>query len=163
MTGFREFKIVTRSPGETKDLAGRLAPNLLRGDVISLVGDLGAGKTVFVQGLAESLGVRERVTSPTFTIIKEYSNGFRLYHFDVYRLESPAELVDLGYEEYFYDDGVSVIEWGNRMASLFPPEYLEIQFELAGEDKREVTFTPKGRRWEEVLGKLFSGLKKEVE
>ncbi|MCL4499042.1 MAG: tRNA (adenosine(37)-N6)-threonylcarbamoyltransferase complex ATPase subunit type 1 TsaE [Chloroflexi bacterium] len=154
-----EYKVVTRSVEETKALAERLALILEKGDVISLTGDLGAGKTAFVQGLAEGLGVERRVTSPTFPIIKEYSGRIPLYHFDVYRLTSPAELVDLGYEEYFYDDGACVLEWGDRVSELFPPDYLEVLFERAGEDMREIAFIPRGDRWEERMRDLFGRLR----
>ncbi|MHB0976440.1 MAG: tRNA (adenosine(37)-N6)-threonylcarbamoyltransferase complex ATPase subunit type 1 TsaE [Candidatus Aquicultorales bacterium] len=156
-----DYEIITRSVEETRALAKELAGYLQPGDVVSLTGDLGAGKTAFVQGLAEGLGVKERVTSPTFTIIKEYSGRLPLYHFDVYRLESAAELVDLGFEEYFFGEGVSVVEWGDRVRSLFPPDYLELSFEHAGPEKRTVKIAAKGERWERVIDSLDTAFMRE--
>lgn len=150
------ISITTDSAEQTQALARRLAGQLEKGDVINLTGELGAGKTAFSQGLASGLGVEERVTSPTFAIIKEYSGRLPLYHMDVYRLSSPAELVDLGYEEYFFGDGVTVVEWGDKVIELFPPDYLEVVFELGGIDKRKITFIPNGQRWGKVMGRLFS-------
>lgn len=151
-----KITLTTKSAEETKALAQRLAAELSEGDVLNLTGELGAGKTAFSQGLAAGLGVEDRVTSPTFSIIKEYSGRLPLYHMDVYRLSSPAELVDLGYEEYFFGDGVTVVEWGDKVSELFPPDFLEIVFELDGIDGRKITFIPRGRRWSEMIGRLFS-------
>lgn len=145
-------RITTSSAKETQDLAGSLSGFLLAGDVISLCGDLGAGKTCFTQGLARSLGIRERITSPTFNLIKEYENTLPLYHFDIYRLDTPDELYDLGYEEYFFGDGITVIEWGDKIQSLLPEAYLRIEFKrLKDDNARELVISYKGARWEEVV------------
>src|SRR3972149_9195313 len=103
------MELTTNSETETKQLAKSLAKALRPGDIISLTGDLGAGKTRFVQGLADGLGVNEAVTSPTFTIIRSYEGRLPLHHFDVYRLSGLRDLDHLGYEEYFFGDGVTVI------------------------------------------------------
>jgi len=126
-----------------------LAPFLQPGDVISLTGDLGAGKTCFAQGLARGLKIKRQITSPTFNIIKEYSGILPLYHFDLYRFQSPEQLVELGYEEYFFGEGVSVVEWGNKVSQLFPSAYLEIEFTRLGEKTRRLTISGRGRRWQE--------------
>ncbi|MEW6189136.1 MAG: tRNA (adenosine(37)-N6)-threonylcarbamoyltransferase complex ATPase subunit type 1 TsaE [Actinomycetota bacterium] len=145
------FKVVTYSPEETKELARRLAPLLRAGDVLSLTGDLGAGKTCFTQGLGEALGIKRRITSPTFNLIKEYKNTLPLYHFDLYRLDSPLEMLDLGYEEYFFGDGITVIEWGDKVVSLLPSNYLEISFKrLLDENVRELRIFPHGPYWEKA-------------
>ena len=137
------------------------------GDVISLSGDLGAGKTTFVQGLAKGLGVQDRVTSPTFALIKEYqvrnselenrnskSPGLRLHHFDLYRLMSFEELYDLGYEEYFYGLGITVIEWGEKIAPLLPKVFLEIKItQQLSENVREIEIIPHGSRWDKLVHK----------
>ncbi len=147
-----EFKIITHSPRETQRLASSLCQYLRAGDVISLTGDLGAGKTCFTQGLAQSLGIRERITSPTFNLIKEYKNSMPLYHFDVYRLAAPDDLFDLGYEEYFYGDGITIIEWGDKIQALLPAVFLRIEFRrLPDENSRELTVSSRGARWEEVV------------
>ncbi len=107
--------------------------------------------------------MRERVTSPTFTIIREYPDEVPLYHFDVYRLSSPAELVDLGYEEYFFGGGISVVEWGDRISALFPPDYLEVIFEFGKGDLRKLVFRPRRSRWKAAVEGLMSDLEGKVE
>ena len=100
------------------------------GDVYTLVGELGVGKTVFTQGLAEGLGIREPICSPTFTIVQEYEEGrLPLYHFDVYRIGDVEEMEEIGYEDYFYGNGVTLIEWGNLIRELLPPGHREICIE----------------------------------
>ena len=120
-----EWTITTTSPEETMDLAARLGQLVQVGDVITLEGDLGAGKTSFAKGFAIGLGVTRVVNSPTFTIIKEYNGRIPLYHMDVYRLEDETE--DLGLDEYFYGDGVSVIEWASTdLIAKLPEDRLEV-------------------------------------
>jgi len=143
------FTVISHSPEETWELAKRLAPMLSRGDVINLCGDLGAGKTVFAKGLADGLGIDEPVTSPTFTIVKEYQGNPPFYHFDVYRLSSPDELEELGADEYFYGDGVTVIEWGDKVEELLPDIRLEIKMiRLVDDDFRRLEVLPYGNEWE---------------
>lgn len=146
--------VMTNSAQETKELAKKLAPVLCGGDVISLTGDLGAGKTCFTQGLAQGLGIKEVVTSPTFNLIKEYPGRLNFYHFDVYRLQSELELIYLGYEEYFFGEGVTVIEWGDKIVSLLPAEFLEIAFRrLLQDNVRRLEIKPYGSRWAELVKK----------
>ena len=153
------FTIISHSPEETWELARKLAPILSKGDVISLSGDLGAGKTVFTKGLAEGLEVAEPVTSPTFTIIKEYGGRLPLYHFDVYRLASPDELEELGAEEYFYGDGVSVVEWGDKVEELLPDVYLAVRMlRLVDETFRRIEILPYGNVWERKVTEWLSGV-----
>jgi tRNA threonylcarbamoyladenosine biosynthesis protein TsaE len=142
--------IRTRSPEETRILGAALAPMLLPGDVVSLSGDLGAGKTVFVQGLAAALGVHQPVTSPTFTIVHEYEGRYPVVHIDVYRLDSFQEVIDLGFEEFLDPKGVVVIEWGDAVGPLLPPRFLEVvlrQVEAEAPFERLVTFAPHGPEW----------------
>lgn len=146
--------IVTKSPQETEYIGKRIASFLSPGDIISLTGDLGAGKTLFVQGIAKGLGIEQMVTSPTFTIIQEYDEGkIPLYHMDVYRIEDPLEMEDIGYEEYFYGEGVTCVEWGNLILELFPKEHLKIHITHL-EDGREMSFTPVGRHYESLVEEL---------
>jgi tRNA threonylcarbamoyladenosine biosynthesis protein TsaE len=137
---------------ETRQLAARVQPVLVAGDVILLGGDLGAGKTAFTQGLARAMGIVEPVTSPTFTLVRTYDppgrGGLRLVHADVYRLDHLQEVVDLGLPELLDDDAVAVIEWGEVAAPVLPRDYLEIRMDFGdGDDERLVSLVPIGVRW----------------
>jgi tRNA threonylcarbamoyladenosine biosynthesis protein TsaE len=153
------FAVISHSPDDTWELAKRLAPKLSAGDVISLSGDLGAGKTVFTKGLAEGLDITEPVTSPTFTILKEYRGRLPLFHFDVYRLGHPDELDELGVDEYFYSDGVSVVEWGDKVSALIPEEHLDIKMvRLVDDDFRRLEITPRGSSWRKRVEQWLTGV-----
>ncbi len=147
----RALQVVTRSPEETRILGAALAPALLPGDVISLSGDLGAGKTVFVQGLATALGAQGRVTSPTFTIVHEYEARYPIVHLDVYRLNSFQELLDLGFEDFLAPNGILLMEWGEAVEPLLPRTHLRVSLRRTDsadeEDHRVVTFRPRGEDW----------------
>lgn len=147
-----DFQIETGSPLETQNLAKDLASLLSAGDIISLTGDLGAGKTCFTQGLAKGLGIKEHITSPTFNLIKEYQGRLPLYHFDIFRLERLEDMFDLGYEDYFYGCGVTVIEWGMRISSLLPDGYVEIELRrLEEENRRRLIVRPHGKIWRKKI------------
>src|SRR5690625_5065391 len=135
---------ITKSPQETMALAEQLGKKVQSGDVIALSGDLGAGKTSFTKGLAKGLRVSDMVNSPTFTIIKEYEGRLPLYHMDVYRIEEESE--DLGLDEYFYGEGVSVVEWANLISSQLPADRLMVEIYHRGENTRELRITPSGTR-----------------
>lgn len=112
---------------ETMMELGKVLGELVRpGNVVALVGELGVGKTTMVQGMAQGLGIEDQLTSPTFTLIKEYSGRLKLYHIDVYRLEDPEEILDLGLEEILMGDGVVVLEWADQIRDYLPKDYLEI-------------------------------------
>jgi tRNA threonylcarbamoyladenosine biosynthesis protein TsaE len=149
------LQIVSRSPEETRILGAALAPLLVPGDVISLSGDLGAGKTVFVQGLATALGVDGQVTSPTFTIVHEYKGRYPILHMDLYRLNSFQEVLDLGFEELLDPSAVMLVEWGEAVAPLLPRRYLRVDMRrdvlAEDDDERRVTFTPYGFDWRRKL------------
>lgn len=121
----------------------KIGENLKSGDVLCLDGDLGVGKTVFTKGVAAGLGIKDDVSSPTFTLIQEYYGGrLPLYHFDVYRIDGPWDMDDLGYEEYFYGEGVCLVEWGSMIKELFPENtiYVRIEKDLEkGFDYRKIT------------------------
>jgi tRNA threonylcarbamoyladenosine biosynthesis protein TsaE len=139
----------TRSSAETLDLARRVGSLLRAGDVVALIGDLGAGKTVFAKGLALALGVAEDVVSPTFTLVREYT-GVRvpMVHVDVYRLDHLQELHDAGFDELVGGTAVTVVEWGDRVAALLPVDRLDVALAAGDEDDdRVVTFEPSGRSW----------------
>ncbi len=158
-SGEKMYPVISHSPEETWGLASKLAPVLSKGDFINLSGDLGAGKTVFTKGLAAGLGIIEPVTSPTFTIIKEYGEGrLPLYHFDVYRLFSPDELEELGFDEYFYGDGLTVIEWGDKVEELLPDIRLDVKIlRLIDDNFRRIEISPYGDAWKEKFEKWRPG------
>ena len=115
---------------DTYELGEKIGQMAKPGMVISLTGDLGVGKTVFTQGLAKGLGIEEPVNSPTFTIVQVYEEGrLPLYHFDVYRIEEPEEMEEIGYEEYFYGQGVCLVEWASLVEEIIPPEAVWITIE----------------------------------
>ncbi|HYI46399.1 MAG TPA: tRNA (adenosine(37)-N6)-threonylcarbamoyltransferase complex ATPase subunit type 1 TsaE [Actinomycetota bacterium] len=145
------LSVMTHSAEETRIVGAALAPNLLPGDVVSLSGDLGAGKTVFVQGLCAALGVEDRVLSPTFTIVHEYEGRFPIIHLDIYRLDSFQEVLDLGFEEFLDPSSVVLVEWGEAIGPLLPRRFLEVELRQPGvsdpEDHRALTFRPHGAEW----------------
>ena len=130
----KELFVVTKTRKETQDLAYRLGEIVKANTLITLSGDLGAGKTTFTQGLARGLGIDKKVTSPTFTIMKEYKGRLPLYHIDAYRLENITQ--DLGFDEYIESDGVCVIEWANFIEYVLPEELLNIEFTINDDDSR---------------------------
>lgn len=149
-------QITAHNEVETKTVAAELAKLLEPGDIILLEGNLGAGKTTFTKGLAEGLGITKVIKSPTYTIIREYLEGrLPLYHMDVYRLEETGG-TDLGLEEYFEGDGVSIVEWATFIPEDLPQEYLQIKLVPVGEElmERELTFDPVGKRYEELMLKF---------
>jgi tRNA threonylcarbamoyladenosine biosynthesis protein TsaE len=128
------------SEAETRALGLTIAEAAEPGDIVALIGDLGTGKTALTKYIAEGLGVKEEVISPTFTIVREYRSGrLPLYHFDVYRLSDGMEFLDTGAEDYLEDSGLSVIEWADIVADVLPPDALVVMIEYAEEGKRKVT------------------------
>jgi tRNA threonylcarbamoyladenosine biosynthesis protein TsaE len=145
---------------EIDDFALKLGENLLKGDLIALIGDLGTGKTTFVQKIAKSIGVKENVKSPTFNYVLEYSSGrVPFYHFDVYRISEPLEIYELGYEDYLEGDGITVIEWANLIETELPKEYIEIKIFHRDEETREIEINVIGNkvREEELLKNVNFG------
>ena len=135
------MKQITNSPEETLDLGCKFGKKLKTGAVVALIGELGTGKTIFTKGIAKALGVKEYeyVNSPSFVIVKEYrSRRMPLYHFDLYRLKSNHDLDTVGYEEYFYSKGVSVVEWADRAMDILPEGYISVKFRHRGRNKREI-------------------------
>ncbi|WP_426355777.1 tRNA (adenosine(37)-N6)-threonylcarbamoyltransferase complex ATPase subunit type 1 TsaE [Latilactobacillus sakei] len=147
----------TTQPEETITIAKKLGRQLQAGDVLLLDGDLGAGKTTFTKGLAEGLDIKRYIKSPTFTLIREYPDArIPLYHMDVYRLEETGAS-DLGLEEYFDGDGVSVIEWSQFIADELPSDYLTIHFNKNDDDDqmRTLVFEPHGARYTALVEASF--------
>ncbi len=139
----------TNSAEETYELGRQIGIRAKAGDVYTLTGDLGAGKTVFTQGVAAGLGIDEAISSPTFTVLQIYDEGrLPLYHFDVYRIGDAAEMDEIGYEEYFYGGGVCMIEWADLIEEILPPSYYRITIEKdmqKGFDYRRITVTVCGK------------------
>lgn len=133
---------ITTSEEETNILASQLASKLLPGAIVLLNGDMGAGKSVFARGIIQSLGYKGVVTSPTFTLMNEYPTEPVVYHFDLYRLKSYDQLYDIGYDEYIYSDGISLIEWSEKMEHLLPENYVEIIIEKIDPTTRKITVIP---------------------
>lgn len=135
--------IETFSEKETRELGKKLAQEAQPGQVFSLVGDLGVGKTVFTKGMAEGLGITEPVSSPTFTIVQVYEEGrMPFYHFDVYRIGDPEEMDEIGYEDYFFGQGICLVEWANLIEELMPEDTIHITIEKdmeRGFDYRRIT------------------------
>ncbi|GIN59618.1 tRNA (adenosine(37)-N6)-threonylcarbamoyltransferase complex ATPase subunit type 1 TsaE [Lederbergia ruris] len=146
------FEIRSNRPEDTYLIAKRLGERLGPNDVILLEGDLGAGKTAFTKGLASGLDIQRTVNSPTFTIIKEYQGRVPLYHMDVYRVEDSLE--DLGLEEYFYNQGVSVVEWAHLIKEQLPTENLTVYLYHEGQTERRIVFQPNGKRYEALCEEL---------
>jgi tRNA threonylcarbamoyladenosine biosynthesis protein TsaE len=149
------YELVMRSAEETMEFAARLSEQLQPKDVIALEGDLGAGKTTFTKGLAKGLGITRAVSSPTFTIVKEYKGRLPLYHMDVYRLEDTFE--DLGFDEYFEGDGVTVIEWAHLIKPQLPDELLYIHLYHHGDQERKMVLEPIGKRYEQLCKEIIEG------
>lgn len=160
---YRSLAVTSRSVEDTRILGAALAPMLLPGDVVSLSGDLGAGKTMFVQGVASALGVRQRVTSPTFALVHEYHGRYRIMHVDVYRLESWQEVFDLGFEELLVPEAIMIVEWGEALSPLLPRRHLEVDIRRSVDpdamNDRDMVFRPGGDDWVEKL----EGMRKTAE
>ncbi len=143
-----EYKVTTRNERETIELAQNFESEKFPNMIICLDGELGSGKTIFTKGIANALGIDQNITSPTFTIIKEYEGELPLYHMDVYRLNGNTDGV--GIEEYFHKGGVTVIEWADTIKDILPEERLDIKFKIVDENKRVLILKPHGREYEDL-------------
>jgi tRNA threonylcarbamoyladenosine biosynthesis protein TsaE len=151
------LELQTTTPDETRGVAGAVAEVVAPGDIVILTGDLGAGKTCFVQGAARALGVTEPVLSPTFVLVREYPGDTPVCHVDVYRLERIQEVLDLGLEDLLDPSGVTFIEWGDVIEQLLPTSHLEVRFTALDEERRRIRMTGHGSwipRWERMEGIL---------
>jgi len=150
-----ENVLVTHSPDETLDLGAGIGRVLGPGDVLALVGELGAGKTVLAKGVLKGLGGDpDQVTSPTFVLMARHQAHLTLYHFDAYRLSGPAELLDLGAEEAFYSDAASLVEWADRVMAALPADRLEVHMTILGPTDREIRLRPTGPRSRGLVRRL---------
>ncbi len=147
------LKLKTGSAAETARFGRHLADRLLAGDIVCFYGDLGSGKTTMIKGIADGLKVNpESVHSPTFTLLQVYEQGrLPLYHFDLYRIERPEELGDIGYDEFLFGQGVAVVEWSEKFGPLLPAERLEIHLTHQGEEARAITMKAVGQRYRKIV------------
>ena len=144
-----DYKYTSKSIEDTMELAENIESEKFPGMVICLIGELGSGKTVFVKGFAKSLGIEDTITSPTFTLIKEYTNSeMPLYHMDVYRLDDGPK--DINFEEYFNKEGISIIEWADMINAVLPDERLEIKIRIIDDDTRVFIIHPIGKTYEDI-------------
>jgi tRNA threonylcarbamoyladenosine biosynthesis protein TsaE len=149
------FSVITSSPEQTWQSGEILGKLLNAGDTVCLYGDLGAGKTNIAYGIALGLEVREQyITSPTFTFVNEYQGRVPLYHIDLYRLQEPVELENIGFREYLGSDGVTVIEWAERAGEELPDECLSVYLSFVDENRREIGFVAEGQRYGTLVEKL---------
>ena len=149
-----DYKFTSRSVEDTLTIAQNIESEKFPNMVICLIGELGSGKTVFTKGFAASLGIKDTITSPTFTIIKEYDSGeLPLYHMDVYRLEESDE--GIGFKDYFNKGGVTIIEWADFIEKQLPKNRLEIKFKVIDEDTRVLVFTSYGEEYEELCSAVL--------
>ncbi len=147
-----QFK--TNNATETEELGRKLGEALKGGEVIAMTGDLGAGKTTMTKALAKGLGIDDHVTSPTFTILNEYEGRLKLFHFDVYRIDDIEEMYDLGFEEYIYGDGVSIIEWSNLIKEILPDDTINIEILATDDEKRNIKISGRGKKFDNLSKEL---------
>lgn len=134
----KQVHYITSSQEETFDVGYELGKKAKKGDIFGLIGDLGTGKTILAKGIAKGLGINEEITSPTFTLLEVYEAAIPLYHFDLYRISDDSELENLFFEEYWYGDGVSVIEWAERAMKRLPNDIFIIKLEYTGKNRRKI-------------------------
>ncbi|MBI4188876.1 MAG: tRNA (adenosine(37)-N6)-threonylcarbamoyltransferase complex ATPase subunit type 1 TsaE [Chloroflexi bacterium] len=148
------FDLISHSPEQTQKLGLCIGELALPGDVFLLVGNLGAGKTCLTQGIAWGLGIEEYALSPTFVIVRELHGRLPLYHIDLYRLDCIEESVDLGLDDYFYGNGVCVVEWAEKAMSILPAEHLLIKISYLSDTGRSFQMEPNGQRYREIVARL---------
>lgn len=154
----KEFK--TFSQEETIEIGKALGRILNTGDIVCINGDLGTGKTVFTNGIAKSLGIKEHITSPTFTIVNEYSGRVPFYHFDVYRIADSEEMFEIGFEEYLYGEGIVVIEWADIIKDILPEEVIQVTIKKnldLGIDARIIEIVFNGSKYRDYKSRLVVG------
>jgi len=153
---FNLMQIISKSPKETINIGKKIARNLRAADIVCLFGNLGSGKTVLTKGIAQGLRLcPNRITSPSFVLIRQYHNArIPLFHFDLYRLKGELDILALGYEDYLYGTGVSVIEWADRLKRLLPDEFLKVKLEVSAKNRRKITITPLGKRYKDLIKSL---------
>jgi len=151
------MKIISKCVNDTLKIGRAIAKNLKKADIVCLFGELGSGKTVLTKGIASGLGIKmSKVISPSFVLIRQYAIArIPFYHFDLYRLKAIEDIFALGYEEYFYDEGITVIEWADRLKFLLPKEYLRIKLYVKSDLQRLLELSAFGKHYRQLLGKIY--------
>ena len=149
-----DIKLTSYSPEQTQQLGIKIGELALPGDIFLLVGNLGTGKTCLTQGIAWGLDIKEYTLSPSFVIVRELHGRLSLYHIDLYRLDHIEEIVDLGLDDYLYDNSVCVVEWAERGLGALPTEHLMIQISYLSDTERSFQLKPSGKRYREILAQL---------
>ena len=148
------MRLVSHSTDQTRRLGTEIGRAAQPGDVVLLVGTLGAGKTCLAQGIAWGLGIEGYATSPSFIIVNRYQGRLDMFHIDLFRLERLDEVADLGLDDYLRGEGICVVEWADRAMALLPEEHLLIEMAITGEATRDITLTPHGGRYRDLLARL---------
>ena len=155
------IEVATKSPDDTRELAAQIGGLARAGDLLLLAGDLGAGKTTFTQGFGRALGVRQQITSPTFTLMRTYQGVLPLLHVDAYRLDHLQEVIELGLHEFLDEGSVALIEWGDFVSPVLPSDFLEIRLEFgAGDDERRIRLRCVGPPWSNRQAALRTALER---
>ena len=154
------LEIISHSPEDTQNIGRALGAHASPGDVFLLIGPLGSGKTCLTQGIAWGLGVQEHARSPTFVIASQYQGRLTVYHIDLYRLDSPEEIDDLGLDEYLLGDGVCVVEWAEKAPHIFPEHHLTINIDVLDEAARRLAFAASGQHYAQAINALKSAMAK---
>jgi tRNA threonylcarbamoyladenosine biosynthesis protein TsaE len=155
------MKLTSCSLSQTLDIGKRISRHLEAADIICLYGELGSGKTALTKGIALGLGIKSSgVISPSFVLLRQYTEGrLPLYHFDLYRLKEPKEILGLGYEEYLYSDGAAVVEWADRLGPLLPEEFLKVELSFKTESQRVLNFFAIGGRYIKLLKEIHEDIR----
>ena len=156
-----ELELTSHNPWQTQQIGSHLGQLALGGDVFLLVGELGTGKTCLTQGIAWGLGIKEYTLSPSFVIIRELYGRLPLYHIDLYRLDNITEIDELGLDDYFYGNGVCVVEWATKGLNLLPPQHLLIELNYQDDTQRSLYFTSRGDRYQQLLNRLKHSLPRQ--
>lgn len=151
------MKLITRGEEETIKVGEELASKLRPGSVVALYGEMGAGKTCFIKGVCRGLGVREEVTSPSFTLLNLYQGRLLVYHFDFFRIQTPEEAWDIGFEEFIYQDGVSLIEWAEKVRDILPEGRIEVFLKRINKDLREIQIVYESSGNRDIINPVRSG------
>ena len=150
----QRISITSNSPKNTEEIGAAIAKFLNKGDIISLSGELGTGKTCLIRGIVSALGGGHNVTSASFTLLSRYEASIPVYHFDAYRLDDPAQALYLGLDDYIFGDGVTIIEWGERISDILPDGCLFIEIEYLDDEDRRITIFSDSKDWQDHLSVL---------